>query len=158
MLSQVWRTWHCELKAAEDTHHTRQTISVMFLMLLVFTKSRTWWCLSTGCFCSSCSFLPSFSSSCRRKTKSSTHVTQGHPVFLVCHLQRTAPLTWIPWKILRGAWTPFILAALLRMVSASSTRPWERSQRGDSGICLPPPKTTTLQRQQCSYGTQATVI
>ncbi|TNN29685.1 hypothetical protein EYF80_060165 [Liparis tanakae] len=35
-----------------------------------------------------------------------------------------------------GGWTPFLLAASLRTASASSTRPWLSSQRGDSGINL----------------------
>lgn len=74
-------------------------------------------------------------------------------VFLVGHLQCTGLLTWIPWKMLGGTWTPFILAALLTIISASATRPWERSHRGDSGICLPPPMITTLQRWHRSYGT-----
>lgn len=57
--------------------------------------------------------------------------------------------------MLGGTLALFILAALLTMVTASATRPWERSQRGDSGICLPPPMRIILQRQHSSYGTHS---
>ena len=39
-------------------------------------------------------------------------------------------------KMISGAITLFLLAASLSMASASFTLPWDRSQRGDSGINL----------------------
>ena len=39
-------------------------------------------------------------------------------------------------KMTSGAVTPFLLAASLSMASASATLPWDKSQRGDSGMNL----------------------
>lgn len=46
-----------------------------------------------------------------------------------------------------GASTLFILAAFLSVASASSTLPWERSHRGDSGITLQGVKGTDISHQ-----------
>ena len=47
---------------------------------------------------------------------------------------RLGTSVWV--KMTSGAVTLFFLAAALKMASASSTRPWERSNRGDSGMNL----------------------
>ena len=70
-------------------------------------------------------------------------------------LKGSDPLTLLLSKMTGGAWILFHLAAFLTMASASSTLPWESSQRGDSGMNLRHHttvsvdlKTLTLQQQQ----------
>lgn len=68
------------------------------------------------------------------------HVVPCRPFFFLslsgCG-QRRLTIKLEPSKMISGTSTLFILAAFLSMASASAIRPWDRSQRGDSGINLP---------------------
>lgn len=80
-----------------------------------------------------------------KKKKTGMCNVMQHLVFHPAWFKMKSKLTLQSAKMTLGAWTLFHLAAFLIMASASSTRPFESSQRGDSGISLSHYTTQTQQ-------------